>query len=61
MANNQSAIYPLFGDAPATTEFKKLHKRIVRKVREAIKKYGIIERNARWLVCLSGGKDSILY
>ena len=23
MVNNESVIYPLFGDAPATTEFKK--------------------------------------
>ena len=51
-------IHPLFHGAPATTEFKKLRKRIVREVREAIKAYGMIERGARWLVCLSGGKDS---
>ena len=52
--------------APSTTEFKKLRKRIVRYVREAIEQYGMIERDARdpnappvrWLVCLSGGKDS---
>ncbi len=51
-------IHPLFHGAPATTEFKKLRKRIVREVREAIEAYGMIERGARWLVCLSGGKDS---
>ncbi|PZQ96621.1 MAG: tRNA 2-thiocytidine(32) synthetase TtcA [Cereibacter sphaeroides] len=44
--------------APDTTEFKKLRKRLVREVREAIESYGMIERGARWLVCLSGGKDS---
>ena len=48
----------LFADAPSTTEFKKLRKRIVRNVREAIEQYGMIERDARWLICLSGGKDS---
>ncbi|WP_372839158.1 tRNA 2-thiocytidine(32) synthetase TtcA [Phaeovulum sp.] len=52
------AIHPLFEGAPATTEFKKLRKRLVREVREAIDAYGMVTRGARWLVCLSGGKDS---
>ena len=51
-------IHPLFGGAPSGTEFAKLRKRIVRQTREAIEQYGMIERDARWLVCLSGGKDS---
>lgn len=51
-------IHPLFAGAPQTTEFRKLRKRLVREVREAIEAYGMIERGARWLVCLSGGKDS---
>jgi len=59
-------IHPLFAGAPSTTEFKKLRKRIVRYTREAIEQYGMIEQGARapdakpqkWLVCLSGGKDS---
>ena len=51
-------IHPLFAGAPSTTEFKKLRKRIVRLTREAIDQYGMIEKDARWLVCLSGGKDS---
>ena len=51
-------IHPLFAGAPSTTEFRKLRKRIVRHTREAIEQYGMIERGARWLVCLSGGKDS---
>jgi tRNA 2-thiocytidine biosynthesis protein TtcA len=49
---------PILRGAPDTTEFKKLRKRLVREVREAIESYGMIERGARWLVCLSGGKDS---
>jgi tRNA 2-thiocytidine biosynthesis protein TtcA len=49
---------PILRGAPDTTEFKKLRKRLVRDVREAIETYGMIERGARWLVCLSGGKDS---
>ena len=41
-----------------TTEFRKLRKRIVRLTREAIDTYGMARRGERWLVCLSGGKDS---
>jgi tRNA 2-thiocytidine biosynthesis protein TtcA len=57
-------IHPLFHGAPKTTEFRKLRKRIIRDMREAIERYGMIERRApdapreKWLVCLSGGKDS---
>ena len=58
MLDEADDIHPLFHGAPATTEFKKLRKRLVREVREAIETYGMIERGARWLVCLSGGKDS---
>jgi tRNA 2-thiocytidine biosynthesis protein TtcA len=49
---------PILRGAPDSTEFKKLRKRLVREVREAIETYGMVERGARWLVCLSGGKDS---
>ena len=45
-------------NAPDTTEFKKLRKRIVRQTREAIEEYAMVERDAKWLICLSGGKDS---
>ena len=58
MLDDQDDIHPLFHGAPSSTEFRKLRKRIVREVREAIETYGMIERGARWLVCLSGGKDS---
>ncbi len=58
MLDDTDDIHPLFHGAPSTTEFKKLRKRLVREVREAIETYGMIERGARWLVCLSGGKDS---
>ncbi len=58
MLDDNDDIHPLFAGAPTTTEFKKLRKRIVRQTREAIEHYGMIERGSRWLVCLSGGKDS---
>jgi tRNA 2-thiocytidine biosynthesis protein TtcA len=55
---DQAAIHPIFAGAPATTEFRKLRKRIVRLTREAVETYGMARRGERWLVCLSGGKDS---
>ncbi|MBP1805854.1 tRNA 2-thiocytidine(32) synthetase TtcA [Rubellimicrobium aerolatum] len=51
-------IHPLFAGAPKSTEFRKLRKRLVQDVREAIDRYGMVTPGARWLVCLSGGKDS---
>ena len=58
MFDEINEIHPLFKNAPSTTEFKKLRKRIIKNTREAIEQYGMIERGARWLVCMSGGKDS---
>ena len=58
MLDDTDDIHPLFAGAPKSTEFKKLRKRLVQNVREAVDQYGMIEPGARWLVCLSGGKDS---
>ncbi len=50
--------------APSTVEFKKLRKRLLRQTREAISDFGMVtetsanDRKPKWLVCLSGGKDS---
>jgi tRNA 2-thiocytidine biosynthesis protein TtcA len=56
-------IHALFHGAPKTTEFRKLRKRLIRETREAIERYGMVNTapdapRAKWLVCLSGGKDS---
>lgn len=51
-------IHPLFHGAPKGLEFRKLRKRLVQQVREAIDTYGMAKPGDRWLVCLSGGKDS---
>ncbi len=58
----------VFANAPDSLAFRKLRKRIVRQTREAIETYGMLppaarttegrEKPAKWLVCLSGGKDS---
>ncbi|MEL6434948.1 MAG: tRNA 2-thiocytidine(32) synthetase TtcA, partial [Pseudomonadota bacterium] len=58
MLDHSDDIHALFADAPKSTEFRKLRKRIVRNARQAIEDFGMIEKGARWLVCLSGGKDS---
>jgi len=60
MFDEPDEIHPLFRGAPATTEFRKLRKRLVRETREAIERYGMVEGRPgeKWLVCLSGGKDS---
>ena len=60
MLDKPDDIHALFHGAPQTTEFKKLRKRIVQNTREAIDAYSMIESGPRpkWLVCLSGGKDS---
>jgi len=58
MLDDETEIHPLFHGAPTGTEFRKLRKRIVRQTREAVEQYAMVEPGARWLVCLSGGKDS---
>ena len=51
-------IHPLFHGAPKGLEFRKLRKHLVQDVRDAIETYGMSRPGDRWLVCLSGGKDS---
>lgn len=58
MENQNDDIHPMLNGAPRTASFKKLRKRIIRQVREAVESYGMVERDAKWMVCLSGGKDS---
>ena len=58
MRDHTDNVPPLLSNAPGTTEFRKLRKRIIRETRAAIDAYAMIEPGARWLVCLSGGKDS---
>ncbi len=50
----------VYADAPSSVSFKKLRKRILRQTHEAIRRYGMEREGApqKWLVCLSGGKDS---
>lgn len=58
MLDDADDIHPLFYGAPKGLEFRKLRKRLVQQAREAIETYGMAVPGERWLVCLSGGKDS---
>ncbi|MBN9019646.1 MAG: tRNA 2-thiocytidine(32) synthetase TtcA [Rhizobiales bacterium] len=50
--------HPLFRAAPSSVEFGKLRKRLIRQTREALDDFAMVRPGDRWLVCLSGGKDS---
>jgi tRNA 2-thiocytidine biosynthesis protein TtcA len=50
--------HPLFRAAPSTVEFNKLRKRLLRDARQAIADFAMAREGERWLVALSGGKDS---
>ncbi|MCO6186193.1 tRNA 2-thiocytidine(32) synthetase TtcA [Rhizobium sp. L1K21] len=48
----------LFRHAPDSNNFNKLRKRLLRNTRQALDDYGMLNGQKRWLVALSGGKDS---
>lgn len=48
----------LYGAMPSGVEFNKLRKRLLRQTEEAINKYAMLGKSKKWLVALSGGKDS---
>ena len=48
----------LHGDVPSTVEFNKLRKRLIRNTRQALEDFAMVKAGERWLVALSGGKDS---
>jgi tRNA 2-thiocytidine biosynthesis protein TtcA len=50
--------HSLFTDVPSTVGFNKLRKRLVRQTRETIEQFAMVRPGDRWLVALSGGKDS---
>ena len=50
--------HPLFADAPSSVSFNKLRKRLLRQVRQAMDDFAMLKGQKRWLIGLSGGKDS---
>ncbi len=61
--DREGAAARLFARAPDSAGFQKLRKRLARQTAEAIRLYGMAQPGAdgarpRWMVCLSGGKDS---
>jgi tRNA 2-thiocytidine biosynthesis protein TtcA len=55
---SEGGCHPLFLDAPGSVEFNKLRKRLLRSTRQAMEDFAMIRSGERWLVALSGGKDS---
>ncbi len=54
----EAGTHPMFRRAPSSVEFNKLRKRLLRQAREAIEGFAMVRPGDRWLVALSGGKDS---
>jgi tRNA 2-thiocytidine biosynthesis protein TtcA len=55
---NGGAMHQLFADVPRSVSFNKLRKRLLRQVRQAFEDFDMLKGQKRWLVGLSGGKDS---
>ncbi len=53
-----AACHPMFLEVPASVEFNKLRKRLLRNVRQALSDFAMAKPAERWLIALSGGKDS---
>ncbi|MER9329145.1 tRNA 2-thiocytidine(32) synthetase TtcA [Mesorhizobium sp. M0488] len=58
VADGEGGFHPLFADVPSSVEFNKLRKRLLRLTRQAIEDFSMAKPGQRWLVALSGGKDS---
>ena len=54
----EGSVHSLFHGAPSSVEFSKLRKRLMRNTRQAIEDFAMARPGERWLVALSGGKDS---
>jgi tRNA 2-thiocytidine biosynthesis protein TtcA len=65
LAETMEAGPSLYAEAPSSVSFNKLRKRLIRNVRQAIEDFAMVApaaaasgKRPRWLVALSGGKDS---
>jgi tRNA 2-thiocytidine biosynthesis protein TtcA len=57
-AETEDGCHPMFRDTPASVEFNRLRKRLLRNMRQALEDFAMVRPGERWLVALSGGKDS---
>ncbi|PYE37085.1 tRNA 2-thiocytidine biosynthesis protein TtcA [Rhizobium sp. PP-F2F-G38] len=48
----------IFRGMPDSVNFNKLRKRLLRNIRQAIEDFGMLNGQKRWLIGVSGGKDS---
>jgi tRNA 2-thiocytidine biosynthesis protein TtcA len=58
LAEPETGGHPIYAHAPRSGEFNKLRKRLIRNTREALEKFAMVRPGEKWLVALSGGKDS---
>ncbi|KFL30895.1 tRNA 2-thiocytidine biosynthesis protein TtcA [Devosia riboflavina] len=56
--DSEVGAHPIYANAPRSVEFNKLRKRLIRNTREALEKFGMVKPGEKWLIALSGGKDS---
>lgn len=56
--DNDAGAHPIYAHAPRSVEFNKLRKRLIRNTREALEKFAMVRPGDKWLIALSGGKDS---
>jgi tRNA 2-thiocytidine biosynthesis protein TtcA len=56
--DSDAGAHPIYAQAPRSVEFNKLRKRLIRNTREALEKFAMVRPGEKWLVALSGGKDS---
>ncbi|WP_375201900.1 tRNA 2-thiocytidine(32) synthetase TtcA [Hyphococcus sp.] len=65
--NGAGRLPAAYAHAPSSVSFKKLRKRLLRQTQEAVRRFGMDGARSdgsrdggpqKWLVCLSGGKDS---
>jgi tRNA 2-thiocytidine biosynthesis protein TtcA len=54
----EGGCHPLFAQARSSVEFNKLRKRLLRQTRQSLEDFAMVKPGERWLVALSGGKDS---
>ena len=60
---SQASALPAYAHAPDNVNFRKLRKRLLRQTLDTVQRFGLDRPRAdgsaqKWLVCLSGGKDS---